>query len=72
MGILVDAMSVDNVEILRQGFAAWNAVDAHGAGHGPDADLELTGVYTARNGVVVFTEFFWGRAEALKTLRLDA
>jgi uncharacterized protein len=130
-------MSVDNVEILRQGFAAWNAgdmaalrelystdtimrppenwpepgpfvgrdavmrqwqeqrdtwnadalvptsdfIDAadrvvvraiwHGAGHGPDADLELTGVYTVRNGVVVFTEFFWDHAEALETLGLD-
>ena len=37
----------------------------HGAGHGPDADLEMTGVHTIRNGKVVGIEYFWDHAEAL-------
>ena len=42
-----------------------------GAGHGPDADLEMTGVYTVRKGKVAFWEFFWDHAEALDTLGLS-
>jgi ketosteroid isomerase-like protein len=41
-----------------------------GAGHGPSSDLELTGVYTVRNGRFFYTEFFWDHAEALETLGL--
>jgi ketosteroid isomerase-like protein len=42
-----------------------------GAGHGPDANLELTGVYTVRKGRIAFFEFFWDHAEALETLGLS-
>ncbi len=43
----------------------------HGAGHGPESDIELTGVYTVRGALVVETEFFWDHAEALETLGLQ-
>jgi ketosteroid isomerase-like protein len=42
-----------------------------GAGHGPEASLETTGVFTVRKGRIVFQEFFWNHAEALETLGLS-
>jgi ketosteroid isomerase-like protein len=39
-----------------------------GAGHGPAANLELTGVYTIRKGRIFGIEYFWDHAEALETL----
>jgi uncharacterized protein len=42
-----------------------------GAGHGPELNLELTGVYTVRKGRVFNIEFFWDHAEALETLGLS-
>jgi ketosteroid isomerase-like protein len=41
-----------------------------GAGHGPGADLEMTGVNTVREGKIFDQEFFWDQAEALRTLGL--
>ena len=43
----------------------------HGAGSGPDADLEMTGVYTVRKGKIVLLEFFWDHAEALEAVGLS-
>jgi ketosteroid isomerase-like protein len=42
----------------------------HGAGYGPDADLEMTNVFTVRIGKLHYQEFFWDHAEALETLGL--
>jgi ketosteroid isomerase-like protein len=42
-----------------------------GAGRGPESNMELTAVYTVRNGKVLFAEFFWDHAEALETLGLS-
>jgi ketosteroid isomerase-like protein len=42
----------------------------HGAGRGPESNLELTNVITVRKGKVVYQEFFWDHAEALETLGL--
>ena len=42
-----------------------------GTGHGPQADLEATAVYTVRKGRVFLLEHFWDHAEALKTLGLS-
>jgi ketosteroid isomerase-like protein len=42
-----------------------------GVGHGPEAKMEVTGVYTVRKGQIVFFEFFWDHAEALETLGLS-
>jgi hypothetical protein len=38
-----------------------------GAGHGPEANLEMTGVYTVRKGRMFAIEHFWDHAEALET-----
>jgi ketosteroid isomerase-like protein len=43
----------------------------HGAGHGPEADLELTGIYTVRDGRVLAVEFIWDHAEALQAVGLS-
>jgi len=43
----------------------------HGEGRGPEANIEMTNVVTVRNGRIVFIEFFWDHAEALKTLGLS-
>ena len=42
-----------------------------GAGHGPEANIEATGVYTVRKGKVFAIEHFWDHAEALKTVGLS-
>src|SRR5688500_18365128 len=39
-----------------------------GAGHGPEADMEMTHVITVRKGKIVYQEFFWDHGEALATL----
>jgi ketosteroid isomerase-like protein len=39
-------------------------------GHGPDADLQLSGVWTVRKRKIVHTEFFWDHAEALNAVGL--
>ena len=41
------------------------------AGHGPEANLEATGVYTVRKGRLLAIEHFWDHAEALETLGLS-
>ena len=41
-----------------------------GAGHGPDANIELTTVYTVRKGAVLYQEYFWDHAEALRSVGL--
>jgi len=42
----------------------------HGAGHGPQAKIELTAVYTVRKGRILAIENFWDHAEALEVLGL--
>ena len=41
-----------------------------GVGHGPESRMELTNVITVRNGKIVYQEFFWDHAEALKAVGL--
>ena len=42
-----------------------------GAGYGPEANMEFTGVYTVRKGRVLYVEFFWDHAEALEAVGLS-
>jgi hypothetical protein len=42
-----------------------------GAGHGPEANLEMMGVFTVREARLFGIEHFWDQAEALETLRLS-
>jgi ketosteroid isomerase-like protein len=41
------------------------------AGFGPEANVELTNVFTTRSGRIVYQEFFWDHDEALETLGLS-
>ena len=43
----------------------------HGAGYGPEANLEMTNVITVRKGRIFYTELFWDHAEALETLGMS-
>ena len=42
-----------------------------GAGRGPEANMEMTGVYTMRKGKLFFVEFFWDHTEALEAVGLS-
>ena len=42
-----------------------------GAGHGPEANIEVTSVFTVRKSRIVFVEYFWDHAEALETVGLS-
>jgi ketosteroid isomerase-like protein len=42
-----------------------------GVGHGPESNMEMTGVYTVRKGRIFGIELFWGHAEALETMGLS-
>jgi ketosteroid isomerase-like protein len=42
-----------------------------GSGYGPEADLEVTGVYTVRKQTVSYQEFFWDHEEALEAVGLS-
>jgi hypothetical protein len=39
-------------------------------GRGPEAPVELTSVYTIRDGRVFYQEYFWDHAEALDAVGL--
>jgi ketosteroid isomerase-like protein len=41
-----------------------------GVGQGPESKIELTNVFTVRNGHIYHQEFFWDHDEALETLGL--
>lgn len=42
-----------------------------GVGHGPDANLEATCLYTVRGERITRMEFFWDHADALKAVGLE-
>ena len=42
-----------------------------GAGHGPEMNLEVTGVWTVRKGRIFGIELFWDHAEALEAVGLS-
>ena len=72
---LREAFDADALELVSDFIDAADRVVVRfiwrGAGQGPEADLELTGVWTVRKGRIVFQEFFWDHAEALETLGLS-
>jgi uncharacterized protein len=41
-----------------------------GAGHGPDLDMQLTNVFTVREGKIYGLESFWDHAQALEAVGL--
>jgi ketosteroid isomerase-like protein len=69
---LRDTWDADDLEVISDYTDIGDRVAVrfiwHGAGSGPDADLEMTGIYTVRKGKIVFLEFFWDHAEALEAV----
>jgi ketosteroid isomerase-like protein len=59
---LSDIIDAEDRVVVRQ---IW-----HGAGHGPEANVEATSVLTVRQGKVIGVEQFWDRAEALEAAGL--
>ncbi len=43
----------------------------HAVGHGPPSNIEVTAVYSVRNGKVREVEFFWDHNEALEAAGLS-
>jgi ketosteroid isomerase-like protein len=72
---LRDTWDADTVEPIGDFIDAADRVVVRyiwrGAGHGPEANMEFTGVFTVRKGKIVYQEFFWDHAEALETLGLS-
>ena len=50
--------------VAREVHLAWR-------GHGPEANMEATGVFTVRKGKIVYLEYFWDHAEALEAVGLS-
>jgi uncharacterized protein len=63
LGVIGDFIDADDRVVVRQ---VWR-----GVGHGPESQVESTGVYTVRRGRVVHLEFFWDHAEALEAVGLS-
>jgi ketosteroid isomerase-like protein len=72
---LRDTWERDNSELIGDFIDAGDRVVARfiwrGAGQGPEADLELTSVFTVRKGRILAAEYFRDYAEALETLGLS-
>ena len=70
-----DTWDADAVELISDFIDVGDRVAVrmiwHGAGRGPETDIESTNVVTVRNGRIVFIEFFWDHAEALEALGLS-
>ena len=58
-----DLIDADNRVVVR---LSWR-----GAGHGPDANIEMTYVATLREGKIHYIEYFWDHAEALQAAGLS-
>ena len=70
-----DAWSADVVEPISDFIDAADRVVVRfiwrGEGRGPEADLELTGIWTVRDGRIFYVEFFWDHAKALEAVGLS-
>ena len=75
IGQLRETWDADTLEVISDYADVGDRVAVrfiwHGAGSGPDADLEMTGVYSVRKGKIVFLEFFWDHTEALEAVGLS-
>ena len=72
---LRETWDADTMELASDFIAAGDRVVArqiwHGAGRGPEANMEMTVVFTVRDGRIFYVEFFWDHAKALETLGLS-
>ena len=69
------AFDSDSVEFLSDPVAVGDRVIArvgwHGVGRGPQSDMELTTVFTIRDGRILNVQYFWDHAEALEAAGLE-
>jgi ketosteroid isomerase-like protein len=72
---LRDTWHADSLEVVSDYAASADRVAVrfvwHGVGEGPDPNLELTGVYTVRDGTIFGMEFFWDHAAALEVVGMS-
>src|SRR6266496_3350654 len=72
---LRETWDADSMELTSDFIAAGDRVAVrfiwHGAGRGPEANMEMTAVWTVRKGQIFYVEFFWNHAEALEALGLS-
>jgi len=70
-----EAFNVDALEVIGDYFDIGDRVAVRviwrGAGTGPEADIELTALFTVRKGMIFATEFFWAHSDALKAVGLE-
>jgi uncharacterized protein len=74
LGQLRDAWDADALEATSDFIDAADRVIVRftwrGVGHGPQSNMEFTGVWTVRKGRLALMEFFWDHAEALEAAGL--
>jgi ketosteroid isomerase-like protein len=72
---LRETWAFDALEVIGDFVDAGDRVAARvnwrGAGHGPEMCLEMTDVFTVRDGRVSHVEVFWNHAEALHAMGLS-
>ena len=72
---LRETFDADTVELTRDLTHAADRVVArwiwHAQGHGPESNMELTTIFTVRNGKVREAEYFWDHEEALEAAGLS-
>jgi ketosteroid isomerase-like protein len=72
---LRDTWDDDTIELTRDFSHAADRVVArwvwHGQGHGPESNMEVTAMYTVRDGKVREVEFFWDHDDALAAAGLS-
>ena len=70
-----ETWDADAVELISDFIDAGDRVAVrqiwHGAGSGPDSNIEFTNVLMLRNGRVVYQEQFWDHSEALEAMGLS-
>ena len=72
---LHETWDADALEVTSDFIHAADRVAArliwHGAGHGPEANIEMTAVWTLRRGRTLAIDLFWDHAKALETMGLS-
>src|SRR5437879_13169650 len=60
-----DADALEAISVIDAGDRVVVRQLWHGVGQGPDMNMQLTNVYTVRNGMIFGMESFWDHAKAL-------
>jgi hypothetical protein len=70
-----DAFNIDSAELIGEFIDDDDRVVVRfmwrGSGGGPESNMEMSGIYTMRNGKNVAQQFFWDHGEALQAAGLS-